>query len=153
MGARGPKSAEQNAVVRTTVAVRAVAPTPDPFAPLTPGERAIWDQVIGSKPAGWFTAEIGPLLEAYCAAVETGRFLATRIAELQAADSVDEARLFSLLKAKDRETRGASSLATKLRLTPQSRYTPATAGRSHDAFNAAPVDPVTGKRKPKPWEC
>lgn len=49
----------------------------------------------------------------------------------------------ALLKARERETKQITSLATRLRLLPQSRYTPAaaaTAGRNY---------PGSG---PRPWE-
>ena len=49
----------------------------------------------------------------------------------------------SLLALREREGRALSSLATRLRITPQSRYHPRTAG-------VAAAD--AGSGRPKPWE-
>ena len=146
---RGRKSITSLQVAPPAMLKRAV----EPDSILTPEQREIWDSVIESKPADWFTSDTIPLLEGMCRAVAMGRWLAARITEAQAVDPVDLVKLNAMLKMQDREQRGASSLATKLRLTIQSRWQPSTASIKHEGFNAAAsVDPKTGKRKLKPWE-
>jgi hypothetical protein len=144
---RGRKSAARAATLAPLAPTRAI----EPDAILTPAEREVWDSLVGSKPAGFFNADSVPLLEGLARCVAMTRWLASRIVEAQAADDID--KLATLLKLNEREQRGAASLATKLRLTPQARFQPVTAGRQQAAHDAAAVvDPTTGARKVKPWE-
>ncbi len=57
-------------------------------------------------------------------------------------EGLDEERWFKLLARQEAESKAVAALATRLRLTTQSRYTPhgaASAGRKH-------------RDGPKPWE-
>ena len=91
-----------------------------PKAPedLEPVAAAEWDRVVGRMPAGFFTDETLGLLRLYC--VCTG--LAGRIeAQLGTCKDLGAPKAMLLLKAHERLAAQVSSLATKLRLTPQRR--------------------------------
>lgn len=122
--------------------VPASAPAPLPPAPAdlpTEEERALWRDIVESKPADWFGPDSLPILKEYIRAVATGNLLAAKIGA--ALDGDDASLIKFLLDMRDKEARRASSLATKLRLTQQSRY----GARSADRANHR----ATGKR---PWQ-
>lgn len=103
---------------------------PIPLAPvpgeLSPAEAKLWTQVVESKPADWFGADSWPVLREYVRAAVMCDHLATVIA------GASRDQLKRALDMRDRESRRAVSLATKLRLTQQSKYDPrgaATADR------------------------
>ena len=102
---------------------------------------------MSTEPADWFdAASRRQLLRLFCEHASTRAAVQALIdrSPAEALCDPDRAAGFeALLKARDRETKALTSLATGLRLTPQSRYTPtaaATAGR---------LDPGAGRR---PWE-
>jgi hypothetical protein len=82
-------------------------------------EKALWRQIVGTMPADWFDLGSAPMLAKLCE-------------HLVAADGLKKAYKtngdIELLKNWREETKVIASLATKLRLTPQSRY---------DCFKAA----------------
>lgn len=111
----------------------------EPPSGLTKDEAVLWRNVVDSKPAEWFQADSAPLLTEYVRAVATCDQLAKRVKE--ALKYGNEQVLGKVLDMRDKEAKRAAQLATKLRLTQQSRYTPqaaATADRK-----------ASGKR---PWE-
>lgn len=141
MGTRGRMSAAHagSAVVRAEFGGK----RPDPPPELRPRQQEIWVETCAAEPVGFFTAGAGfALLADYCAHREAAERLTKMV------DAFDEAQLGSpdglrrynqLLKMRELETRGAAHLATKLRLTNQSRYRQQSPGRS-----------AVG---PKPWEA
>jgi hypothetical protein len=119
-------------------------PAPKPAAPIAPAglnlpERRLWDAVVAAKPAGWFDAGTLPLLRGYVQAAALCDVLAAKLTPLPE----DMTELRRLLDMRDRESRRAAMLATKLRLTQQSRYRPETAARRADG-------PPAGA--PRPWQ-
>jgi hypothetical protein len=85
-------------------------------------------------PADWFPAETHGLLAAYCRHHENGQRLAALVDgfNLDAVRNPDGPGLRvydKLLAAHQRETAAMSSLATRLRMTPQSRMRAETAAR------------------------
>lgn len=101
-----------------------------PPAELTPSQTKVFAEAVNSRDADFFNAGDLPLLIAYARAVELERWAAGLVAE-------DPSQLAEW----ERACRVMISLATKLRLTPQSRIDAAKAGRmSH---------PPAGK---PPWE-
>jgi hypothetical protein len=85
-------------------------------------------------------------LAAYVKHLATFRLLSESIDAFQGAWLGDDdglKRYGDLLALREREGRAMSSLATRLRITPQSRYHPRTAG-------VAAADAGTGRLKP--WE-
>ena len=112
----------------------------EPPDTLTDGEAKVWREVAATKPADWFKADSAPVLEAYCQAVENYRRTA---AALNQADSCDLQTYKVLSELSIKQANLVAALATKLRLTPQSRYTPQA---------AATADRKTGVQITKPWE-
>lgn len=129
MGARGPKSAAQLAIVGTTELV----PRPNPPSELTDEQAEEWIAVTSRMPADWFPRETHGLLAQYCRHVVAARRVAQLVAAAEAEDEFDLARYDVLLKMQEREGRALSSLATRMRLTQQSVH-----------------DREKGKGKPKP---
>src|SRR5262245_5184125 len=84
---------------------------PPPPAHLSPAETETWKAVVGSRKAGYFGAEIFPLLEAYCATAMMCEHIAAR---LRTEEGIDHA----LLETYDRMTRSLSDLAQALGLLP-----------------------------------
>jgi hypothetical protein len=90
---------------------------------LDESELALWRDVVESKPSNWFGPDSAPLLKEYVRAAAMCDTLALSIKATLHGDGSPRA----LLEMRDREAKRAASLATKLRLTQQSRYTPQSA--------------------------
>lgn len=105
----------------------------------------MWVEVVESKPAEWFGADSLPLLKEYVRAVVMCDTLDAKVkraiegGEGAEAATVGVVKLF--LDMRDKEAKRATSLATKLRLTQQSRYTPQA---------AATADKRAGGKRP--WQ-
>ena len=141
MGTRGRMSAAAHSIVAGNFGER-----PDPAEELTEEQAAIWKETVASEAADFFkTAAQRSILKDYCRHTATARLLSDQVNVFDPAWLADEEgikRYHLLLKMRDLETRAAVSMATKLRLTSQSRYTPHGA---QSAANHAP--PVV-----KPWK-
>jgi phage terminase small subunit len=113
-----------------------------PAAPshLTADQRKEWRAIVDRLPAGWFTRENFPLLAQYCRHVDNANRIATAIDALA---DIGDAKAEALLKMAEREGRAMSSLATRLRLTQQSRY---------NAQAASTAAKNSGTAERKPWE-
>jgi hypothetical protein len=137
---RGRKSAASLAVVRPFFQEH----RPAPPAELTPEQAEEWVAIVNAMPADWFD-HAPELLVAHVRHVCTARLLAAQINAFDPAWlASDEGlkRYDKLLAMRERETKSMMSLATKMRLTQQSRY---RADRAAVAVKNAP----TGRR---PWE-
>ena len=121
MGVRGPKSAAALSVIQGTAAVERVA-RPNPPAHLSPERQQIWRDVVNAMPADWFRAETHHLLELYTGHIDAGRKLEQLIEQVAAEDPLDVDEYDRLLRMRERESRAASSLATRLRITLQATY-------------------------------
>ena len=123
MGERGPRSSASMVIVAHEFPVR-----PKPPGSLTATQRAIWQQVVNSEPPAQFrTAALRALLVGYCRHVETATLLSREIeaCEVQWLKLDDGLTRFDkLLALRARETRNLADLATRLRMTNQSRYNP-----------------------------
>lgn len=135
MGARGPTSAAEKAVVH--VLTRKAPPAPDG---LTQDQAEIWNRLAISKPAQHFAADDLPLLAELCRAYDASDKLAARIDKHIETSSAEG--LQTLMGLRDKESRRAVALATKLRLTAQSRYDKGVAAALSKQAN----------RGPGPWE-
>jgi len=113
---------------------------------LTERQAEIWRETVSSEPADWFgTAALRSMLSDYCChreAVENVTQVLNQFKPDWLKNAEGAKRYKELLKMREAETRAAASLAGKLRLTNQSRYTPQAAGTA--ARNAA--------KGLKPWE-
>lgn len=133
MQQRGRKSTAQLSVVAGTIDGR-----PKPPADLSQDQAEIWHRVVSSEAADFFrTATLQHLLADYCRHSVRGAWLEAEIAEAVAPGSECSLEdVDRLMKMAERETRAKVTLATKLRLTNQARYTPQAAGTA--AKNASP---------------
>ena len=127
MGARGPRSAAALATVSTITEAR-----PPPPEHLTPEQAELWVVITNALPAGWFKKEAHALLAVYCQHVSTAQKLGKQIDAFQdpwlnEPEGFD--RFSKLLKLRETETRAMAALATRMRITQQSRYMPTAAAR------------------------
>lgn len=143
MRSRGrPSVADQAVIIAGTFGKR-----PEPPEDLTPRQAEIWRATVASEHAAFFdTAALRALLTDYCRHRESGEKVSVVIDAFQAEwlkNSEGAKRFGGLLRMRELETRAAVTLATKLRLTNQSRYDEKTA--------------ATAKRNTaagaKPWEA
>lgn len=97
----------------------------EPPAGLTEEQAEVWRETVNARSADFFGPDQVPLLEEYCRAVVTCRLLGAQVEAAIAGG--DPGELKAVLDMRDKESRRLASLATKLRLTNQSRYTPQAA--------------------------
>ncbi len=109
-------------------------PLTQPPEYLSADESDIFRTMAGAMPAGWFKADTVPLLVEYSRAIDACNKLAKQRDEPM---SVKERAV--LLGCHEKQARLAINLATKLRLTHQSRVLPDQAGR--DAAKAPVAAP------------
>lgn len=143
MATRGRKSAQSLATAAVATSVGAAARLRAALH-LSDAERAVWAEVVNDQPASAFAPTHAPLLEMYCRHVVYSRILADEIASFDRswlADAEGLDRYDKLLKMAERETRAASSFATRLRITRQA-IDQQTVARS---LSSAP-------KSRKPWE-
>lgn len=132
MTQRGRKSAASREVAALVVPAigeqRLRAP-----AHLSDAEQSVWLEVVNDQPASAFTPTHAPLLEMYCRHIVNARILADELLNFDRAWLADDEglkRYDRLLAMSERESRAASSLATRLRITRQAVDHPTTVGRS-----------------------
>ncbi len=99
---------------------------------------AEWLALVSALPADWFPRETHGLLTDYCRHVVRSRRVALLIGVVESGDMIDIGKLDLLYKMAERESRAASSLATRLRITPQA---------TRSTYSKKP--PATRK----PWEA
>lgn len=112
---------------------------------ISDAERSVWLEVINDQPADAFSPTHAPLLELYCRHIVQARVLADELTNFDRAWLADDEglkRYDRLLGMAERESRAASSLATRLRITRQAVEHPLTVGRSQARQSKAR----------KPWE-
>ena len=140
---------------------------PKPPRELTEDQREEWDEISARMPQDWFGRETFPMLVNLCRAVCYSRRLAGELEEVEHGldglpdrlrqqspettpkdiEVILEMRLnrrTELYKLQADQARLVMALSTKLRLTPQSRYQPITAGRKMFDQNQQP--------QKMPWE-
>jgi hypothetical protein len=112
---------------------------------MSEAERSVWAEVVNDQPASAFSPTHAPLLELYCRHIVNARILADELMNFDRAWLADDdglKRYDRILAMSERESRAASSLATRLRITRQAVEHPTTAGR-------AIANQSKGR---KPWE-
>ena len=133
MAKRGRRSAAEEATdVATISAPVQRAERPAPPAELSDFEASVWVRVVDAMPAEWFGAEVLDLLVSYCKHVKVTRTVDEELNQfdpewLKRADGLSRYKM--LTDIRDKHSRVLMSLATKMRLTPQARILPQTAGR------------------------
>ena len=93
---------------------------------LTDEQAQVWRETVGARSADFFGQDAVPMLEEYCRVVVMCRLLAMQIEAELPGGEIGEVK--ALLDMRDKESKRLASLATKLRITNQSRYTPQAAG-------------------------
>lgn len=144
MAQRGRKSAASLAIAAQIAPISADSRLMAPLH-MSDAELGVWVEVVNDQPAGAFTPTHVPLLELYCRHIVQARILSDELANFDRAGMAGDdglKRYDMLLKMAERESRAASSLATRLRITRQAVEHPITAGRA-----------LRNKAKSrKPWE-
>ncbi len=108
-----------------------------PPADLSDFESALWAQILGAMPADWYCPSAEEIMRAYVRCARTLRTIDNAVDELENPDmlgGIDPeamAAILRLVNTRDKQVRQLAMLATKLRLTPQARVDPKTAGRAH----------------------
>ena len=119
------QSTEALAIATVSIPVR-----PEPPERLSKEEAKLWREIVDSKPVDWFDADTRPLLEAYCQAISFQWMIAREIAT-GFADMGSVLPLEKLHSMQEKNAKLLAQLATKMRLTPQSRYTPKAASTAN----------------------
>ena len=96
---------------------------------LSDDESRLWREVVDSKPVEWFQPDSAPLLTEYVRAVVMSDQLDIQVKAALVGGETGE--LKALLDMRDKESKRVVSIATKLRLTQQSRYTPQAAATAN----------------------
>lgn len=121
------------AAAEKTVVAGAFGRRPDPPADLTPRQAAIWKEIVASEDAGFFaTGALRGMLSDLCRHRESAENLNVELNKFKPAwlKTIPELRKYqTLLTMRDVEVKSAAALATKLRVTNQSRYMPNKAAR------------------------
>ena len=139
MGDRGRKSLGDLTITpATTSGVVEVTERQRPPHDLTDEECEVWHAVVACEPAEWFSVSVRPILAQYCRHTVHTRRLAELIERTMSKKNIDLDAYERLLNMQSRESRIQVTLATKLRLTPQST----TNHRGHRRVSLAK----------KPWE-
>jgi hypothetical protein len=146
---RGPKTPDEKRTESARIPGQK-APAP---GDLEPGAAVIWCAIVIRLPEDFFTSETVPILKAYCRHACFADYFAQEIARVRIAISAIESAmsqgkgsvrrlpklresLHSLHKMHGYETDHATTCATKLRLTNQSRYVRETAAsKAHSTSN------------------
>jgi hypothetical protein len=121
MATRGRKSAASGTLVALAPTITATKRLAPPVH-VSDAERGVWLEAINDQPASAFTPVHAPMIEMYCRHVVQSRILADEIANFDRAWLADDKgldRYDKILKMAERETRAASSLATRMRITRQ----------------------------------
>ena len=120
MGSRGRKSSES----LTVIGARGIETIKRPQAPdeLTNEQAEEWRAVVDRLPADWFPRETHALLVQYCRHVIASRRIAQLIAVAESGETFDLAEYDRLCNMMQRESRVIASLATKMRLSQQTKF-------------------------------
>lgn len=141
MGTRGRKSSTELTTISAsgiTSKLRLEAP-----ADLTAEQAEVWRAIVNANPADMFNPGSAALLAQLCRHTVAARRIAAWLWKLEMAEgNLDTETWFKLLARQESESKIIASLATRMRLTPQSRYTPGAAATASKAVRNGPA----------PWE-
>jgi hypothetical protein len=119
---------------------------PEPPKGMSEAQQGAWKAIVATKPADWFGPDTYPLLVEYIRAAEQADVLARELQEFDPEWLRDEdglKRYDRLSKLQDAKAGSLARLATKMRLSQQSRYATKVA---HTAAERA------GSSAAKPWQ-
>jgi hypothetical protein len=106
---------------------------------LSDEEAEIWFGIINRMPADWFPTETHPLLIQYCRHAVQARKVAELIERASGDPNLKITDYERLLRMQGQESRMLATLATKLRVSQQTRY-----DKSRKKGNAQPRKPWQG---------
>lgn len=138
MNKRGRKSTAQMTVVSIESAIK----HPEPPNELTEEMKLEWKAVVNRLPPDWFSRETHSLLTQYCRHILAARRVAQLIEHIEKSEDFNYQDYDQLLRMQERESRNISSLATRMRITQQAKY-------SHKTAHTAAKNYSNTK---KPWE-
>ena len=147
MGSRGRKSAAELGVIQ------GIPERPKPPDELTSAQAEEWRAVVARMPVDWFGREIFPLLCAYVRHVTNSRHIARLIEDAHKSDLSDRKALMRfnrLLGMQERQSNVLAGLATRMRMTNQSRYTATSAAAQAKGGTGPKLWEVP--EGPEPWE-
>ena len=148
MGSRDRKSAAEMSVIQ------GIPQRPKPPDELTPEQAEEWREIVTSLPVDWFSRAVWPLLCAYCRHVVNARHIAGLIEDAHKGDLTDRKALMRfnrLLGIQQRQSNALAGLATRMRLTNQSRYTASSAATAARPGGAG-LKLWEVPEGPAPWE-
>ncbi len=121
MGARGRKSSKELSTISS--GGLELHRRPDPPAHLGDDAAEIWRAVVNSLPADWFSPGTQPLLEAFCGLTISQRNTIRALQRIEReANDFQRDEWERVLKQLGEISGRIATLATRMRLTPQSRY-------------------------------
>ncbi len=150
MGSRGRKSAAELGVIQ------GIPERPKPPDELTSAQAEEWRAVVARMPVNWFPREIWPLLTQYCRHICNARHIARLIEAAHDLDIGDRKALMRfnrLLGMQERQSNALAGLATRIRLSNQSRYTPSSAAAQAKGGSGVKLWETPGAPEGSaPWE-
>ncbi len=150
MGSRGRKSAAELGVIQ------GIPERPKPPGELTGEQAEEWRAVVARMPVNWFPREIWPLLTQYCRHICNARHIARLIEaahDLDIGDRTALMRFNRLLGMQERQSNALAGLATRMRLSNQSRYTPSSAAAQAKGSSGVKLWEIPGAPEGSaPWE-
>ena len=137
MGTRGRKSSAELATV--SPAGISLTRRPEPPAHLGDDAAEIWRATVNSLPADWFSPGTLPLLEAFCGLSVSQQLTlrALQRAERSVGNEFDVDEWAAIQRQLGEISGRVATLATRLRLTPQSRYGPRSAATAANQGSSA----------------
>ncbi len=142
------KTSGRPSAKEATVVLGAFDQRPEPVAGLTKRQAEIWREVVASEDAKFFnTGALRNLLADYCRNRDAAEVLNAEIKLYKPTwlrEPAKLARYQILLRMREVEVRTAANLATKLRLTNQSRYVPHVAAKAAEKASRAEARPWEG---------
>ena len=143
MKQRGRRSAASQGMENVVKLVDVGQQKPEPPEFLTAEQRQVWRDIVTSMRAGSFYPATFPLLECYCRAVVTARFIEGL---LRKCDYKSEPKQYrALLQMQSAQSATLSMLATKLRLLPRAN----TRKERHETDASGTPWNI---RRARPWE-
>ena len=122
MEGRGRRSAAALAIV-SGEGIVAIGRPESPYY-FTDEQAEEWRNIVCRMPADWFPAETHGLLAQYCRHAVLSKRIAQLVDACEREDELNLDQYEKLLKMHDREGRAMSLLATRMRISQQSTYSP-----------------------------